>query len=75
MTCKKITLHRKCSFPHLMRPNPQVTADLVIFFEEIFNGKLWFLGIGLLKLSPKTFRKFDIFYWAFSGQKTLIECT
>ena len=43
MTCKKITLHRKCSFPHLMRPNPQVTADLVIFFEEIFNGKLNFL--------------------------------
>ena len=26
-----------------MRPNPQETADLVTFTEEIFNGKLHFL--------------------------------
>ena len=26
-----------------MRPNPQETADLVSFTEEIFNGKLHFL--------------------------------
>ena len=27
-----------------MRPNPQETADLVTFAEEICNGKLHFLG-------------------------------
>ena len=26
-----------------MRPNPQFSADLVIFTEEIINGKLHFL--------------------------------
>ena len=26
-----------------MLPNPQETADLIIFTEEIFNGKLHFL--------------------------------
>ena len=26
-----------------MRPNPQKTADLVTFTEEILNGKLYFL--------------------------------
>ena len=29
-----------------MWPNPRETADLVIFFEEIFNGKLHFLCSG-----------------------------
>ena len=27
-----------------MWPNPQETADLVTFTEEILNGKLYFLG-------------------------------
>ena len=31
-----------------MRPNPQETADLVTFAEEIINGKLPFLGSVLL---------------------------
>ena len=26
-----------------MRPNPQKTANLVTFTEEVFNGKLYFL--------------------------------
>ena len=26
-----------------MGPNPQETADLIIFTEEVFNGKLYFL--------------------------------
>ena len=29
-----------------MLPNPQETADLVTFTEEIFNGKLHFLCSG-----------------------------
>ena len=29
-----------------MRPNPQFPADLVIFTEEILNGKLHFLCSG-----------------------------
>ena len=41
------TLHKKWSFPWrislLMWPNPQETADLVTFTEEILNGKLHFL--------------------------------
>ena len=30
-----------------MRPNPQFTADLVTFTEEILNGKLHFLCIEI----------------------------
>ena len=41
------TLHKKWSFPLrislLMWPNPQETADLDTFTEEILNGKLHFL--------------------------------
>ena len=33
-----------------MWPNPQETADLVTFTEEIFNGKLHFLcSVGVAK--------------------------
>ena len=28
-----------------MRPNPQETADLVTFTEEIYNGKLHFCAV------------------------------
>ena len=34
-----------------MRPNPQETADLVTFTEEILNGKLHFL-CSVSTLSP-----------------------
>ena len=33
-----------------MRPNPQDTADLVTFTEEIVNGKLRFLCMVPIKL-------------------------
>ena len=41
-----------------MRPNPQETADLVSFTEQILNGKLHFLcsdryGTGVIKLTNK----------------------
>ena len=45
-----------------MKPNPQFPADLVIFTEEIFNGKIHFctvwvcniyLPIKLFVLAPK----------------------
>ena len=32
-----------------MRPNPQETADLVAFTEEILNGKLHFLRIDVIR--------------------------
>ena len=43
------TLHKKWSFPwgnssENVGPNPQETADLVTFTEEILNGKIHFLG-------------------------------
>ena len=34
-----------------MWPNPQGTADLVTFTEEILNGKLHFLCVKFLKIS------------------------
>ena len=43
----KMTLHKKWSFPFRISSvnvnNPQETADLVTFTEEILNGKLHFL--------------------------------
>ena len=32
-----------------MRPNPQETADLVIFTEEILNGKLHFCAVNSIR--------------------------
>ena len=37
-----------------MRPNPQETADLVTFTEEILNGKLTFCTVFLIWLCLKT---------------------
>ena len=41
-----------------MRPNPQDTADLVTFTEEIFNGKLHCLCSGCMGVN---FRGFTVF--------------
>ena len=38
-----------------MWPNPQETADLVTFAEEIFNGKLHFLCSDIILLHLKQF--------------------
>ena len=40
-----------------MRPNPQETADLVTFTEEILNGKLYFLCGIILTLEQFIFWK------------------
>ena len=37
-----------------MWPNPQETADLVVFTEEILNGKLQFLCYGARDISVNT---------------------
>ena len=34
-----------------MRPNPQFPADLVVFTEELFNGKLYMLRSQNKKLN------------------------
>ena len=48
----KYTLHKnKVS---IKRPNPQETADLVRFTEEILNGKLHFLCSDLSRIIYKT---------------------
>ena len=49
-----------------MWPNPQETADLVVFTEEILNGKLQFLCYGARDISVKH-RVFKVLYsnkWA-----------
>ena len=38
-----------------MWPNPQFTTDLVMFTEEIFNGKLYFCTVN-----SDMFRTYDI---------------
>ena len=40
-----------------MRPNPQETADLVTFTEEILNGKLNFLSSDACETVVKDSRK------------------
>ena len=39
-----------------MRPNPQKTADLVPFTEEVLNGKLHFLYSGKWHSTGLTFK-------------------
>ena len=43
-----------------MRPNPQETADLVTFTEEIHNGKLHFLCGEIAVNVPFTITTFQI---------------
>ena len=59
---KPKSLHKKWSFPlsffSKIWPNPQETANLVTFTEEILNGKLHFSCSNCCKL--------DIHYWSSS---------
>ena len=61
-----------------MRQNPQETADLVTFAEEIFNGKLHFL-CSVEAATSKCFtawnfiNKGQLFYLIFVFSKSTIE--
>ena len=47
-----------------MWPNPQETVDLVIFAEEIFNGKLQFLSSAGSGLASERFSELAIVNFA-----------
>ena len=55
-----------------MWPNPQETADLVTFTEEILNGKLHFLCSDTSKIKKKTC-SFQDTQRAFTCSKLTIE--